>query len=177
MRGIRSRLQVSDDFLHQHKLVTRLQERASGNRMNIIIVSEGAIDRNGQPITSEQVKKVVVDNLHQDTRITVLGHVQRGGNPSGFDRVLVRLRKTGTKSSVVTNKSLLRSGVSYGSRGGHGVNRRHRKFGIVRYNVGRQSNAKVVVGRLCAKDERSYEGGKIFERTSINCCSFWILIL
>lgn len=60
--------------------------------MNIIIVSEGAIDRNGQPITSEQVKKVVVDNLHQDTRITVLGHVQRGGNPSGFDRVLVKLK-------------------------------------------------------------------------------------
>lgn len=57
--------------------------------MNIIIVSEGAIDKEGQPITSEQVKKVVEDNLHQDTRVTVLGHVQRGGNPSAFDRVLV----------------------------------------------------------------------------------------
>ena len=34
-------------------------------------------------------KKVVVDNLNQDTRITVLGHVQRGGSPSAFDRVLV----------------------------------------------------------------------------------------
>lgn len=57
--------------------------------MNIIIVSEGAIDRNGEPITAEMVKKVVVDNLKQDTRITVLGHVQRGGAPSAFDRVLV----------------------------------------------------------------------------------------
>ncbi|CAH1972542.1 unnamed protein product [Acanthoscelides obtectus] len=64
------------------------QERNSGQRLNIIIVSEGAIDRNGDPITAEQVKKVVVDNLHQDTRITVLGHVQRGGNPSAFDRIL-----------------------------------------------------------------------------------------
>jgi 6-phosphofructokinase 1 len=36
------------------------------------------------------VKNVVVDKLNQDTRITVLGHVQRGGNPSAFDRVLVR---------------------------------------------------------------------------------------
>lgn len=35
------------------------------------------------------VKQVVVDNLKQDTRITVLGHVQRGGAPSAFDRVLV----------------------------------------------------------------------------------------
>ena len=57
--------------------------------MNIIIVSEGAIDRDGNAITAEMVKKVVVDELQQDTRITVLGHVQRGGNPSAFDRVLV----------------------------------------------------------------------------------------
>jgi len=59
--------------------------------LNIIIVSEGAIDRNGQPITAEMVKQVVVDNLKQDTRITVLGHVQRGGAPSAFDRVLVNI--------------------------------------------------------------------------------------
>lgn len=52
-------------------------------------MAEGAIDRNGEPITAEAIKKVVVDNLHQDTRITVLGHVQRGGSPSAFDRVLV----------------------------------------------------------------------------------------
>uniref|UniRef100_A0A1Q3FMX3 ATP-dependent 6-phosphofructokinase n=1 Tax=Culex tarsalis TaxID=7177 RepID=A0A1Q3FMX3_CULTA len=64
------------------------QERSAGQRLNIIIVSEGAIDREGQPITAEKVKQVVVDKLQQDTRITVLGHVQRGGNPSAFDRVL-----------------------------------------------------------------------------------------
>ncbi len=67
-----------------------LQERIAGQRLNIIIVSEGAIDREGRTITAEQVKKVVVDKLKQDTRITVLGHVQRGGSPSAFDRVLVR---------------------------------------------------------------------------------------
>ncbi|XP_037956003.1 ATP-dependent 6-phosphofructokinase-like [Teleopsis dalmanni] len=64
------------------------QERNAGQRLNIIIVAEGAIDREGKPITAEDVKKVVVDRLQQDTRITVLGHVQRGGNPSAFDRVL-----------------------------------------------------------------------------------------
>lgn len=46
------------------------------------------MDRDGQPITAENVKKVVVDRLQQDTRVTVLGHVQRGGSPSAFDRVL-----------------------------------------------------------------------------------------
>ncbi|KAG8230791.1 hypothetical protein J437_LFUL011355, partial [Ladona fulva] len=63
-------------------------ERANGQRLNIIIVAEGAIDRNGDPVTAEKVRQVVVDNLGQDTRITVLGHVQRGGSPSAFDRVL-----------------------------------------------------------------------------------------
>jgi len=65
-----------------------IESRDNGQRMNIIIVAEGAIDREGNAITPEQIKKVVVDNLKQDTRITVLGHVQRGGAPSAFDRVL-----------------------------------------------------------------------------------------
>lgn len=64
------------------------QERSAGQRLNIIIVAEGAIDRDGNAISAEDIKKVVVDKLQQDTRITVLGHVQRGGNPSAFDRVL-----------------------------------------------------------------------------------------
>ncbi|XP_012284646.1 ATP-dependent 6-phosphofructokinase isoform X2 [Orussus abietinus] len=72
-----------------HKLCKKLlQERLTGQRLNIIIVAEGAVDRNGDPITAEKIHKVVVDKLNQDTRITVLGHVQRGGNPSAFDRVL-----------------------------------------------------------------------------------------
>lgn len=33
--------------------------------------------------------KLVVKRLGYDTRVTVLGHVQRGGTPSAFDRILV----------------------------------------------------------------------------------------
>ncbi|XP_021953997.1 ATP-dependent 6-phosphofructokinase isoform X1 [Folsomia candida] len=73
----------------QTKLCVKLeQEREQGQRLNIIIVAEGAVDREGKAITAEDVRKVVVDRLNQDARITVLGHVQRGGSPSGFDRVL-----------------------------------------------------------------------------------------
>ena len=71
------------------KLCQKLKEgRDNGQRLNTIICAEGAIDREGNAITPEDIKKVVVDNLKQDTRITVLGHVQRGGAPSAFDRVL-----------------------------------------------------------------------------------------
>jgi 6-phosphofructokinase 1 len=60
----------------------------SGQRLNIIIVAEGAIDRSGTKIECETIKNTVEEELGQDTRVTVLGHVQRGGAPSAFDRVL-----------------------------------------------------------------------------------------
>uniref|UniRef100_A0AAQ5XVM6 ATP-dependent 6-phosphofructokinase n=1 Tax=Amphiprion ocellaris TaxID=80972 RepID=A0AAQ5XVM6_AMPOC len=61
------------------------ESRSRGSRLNIIIVAEGAIDRQGQPITSDFL---VVRCLGFDTRVTILGHVQRGGTPSAFDRIL-----------------------------------------------------------------------------------------
>ncbi|MCL4119740.1 UNVERIFIED_CONTAM: hypothetical protein GTU68_014127 [Idotea baltica] len=43
----------------QEKLCQKLkQERSMGQRLNIIIVAEGAIDRDGSPIAAEDVKKV-----------------------------------------------------------------------------------------------------------------------
>ncbi|XP_034562225.1 ATP-dependent 6-phosphofructokinase, platelet type isoform X2 [Notolabrus celidotus] len=62
--------------------------RSRGTRLNIIIVAEGSIDRHGKPITSNYLKELVVKCLGFDTRVTILGHVQRGGTPSAFDRIL-----------------------------------------------------------------------------------------
>uniref|UniRef100_A0A3Q1IBY6 ATP-dependent 6-phosphofructokinase n=1 Tax=Anabas testudineus TaxID=64144 RepID=A0A3Q1IBY6_ANATE len=59
-----------------------------GSRLNILIVAEGAMDRHGKPITCDQVKQLVSTKLGFDTRTTILGHVQRGGTPSAFDRIL-----------------------------------------------------------------------------------------
>lgn len=64
------------------------QVRNSGERVNIVIVAEGAVDCEGTPITVNQVKQTIVERLKFDTRVTVLGHVQRGGAPSAFDRLL-----------------------------------------------------------------------------------------
>lgn len=62
-----------------------------GRRDSIVIVAEGAIDRQGNPITCEQVRQALIDNMGEDTRVTVLGHVQRGGSPSAYDRILSTL--------------------------------------------------------------------------------------
>lgn len=62
--------------------------REAGRRDSIVIVAEGARDRSGVPITSAYVKQVLEKRLGLDTRVTILGHVQRGGAPSTFDRYM-----------------------------------------------------------------------------------------
>lgn len=69
-------------------LVERLQaSRAAGSRDLIIVVAEGAADRHGRPITSAEVGALVTQRLGgEGARVTILGHVQRGGRPSAYDR-------------------------------------------------------------------------------------------
>jgi len=62
--------------------------REAGRRDSIVIVAEGARDRSGNPIDSAYVCKVLEERLNVEVRITVLGHMQRGGSPSVFDRNL-----------------------------------------------------------------------------------------
>ena len=65
--------------------------RDSGRRQSVVIVAEGAKDRSGNAITAQEIKTVLEDQLGEDARITILGHVQRGGAPSAFDRYLSTL--------------------------------------------------------------------------------------
>lgn len=44
--------------------------------------------------------QLVVTQLGYDTRVTILGHVQRGGTPSAFDRILVSTVGTAQKGRV-----------------------------------------------------------------------------
>lgn len=52
-----------------------------GKKHSIIVVAEGVMSGHE---CGEQLKKYI----NVDTRISVLGHMQRGGSPSGLDRVL-----------------------------------------------------------------------------------------
>src|SRR4051794_19743501 len=62
--------------------------RTIGRRANIVLVAEGAIDVHGNPVTVNEVKQALEDRLGEDARITILGHLQRGGSPSAFDRYM-----------------------------------------------------------------------------------------
>ena len=82
------------------------QGRAIGRRDSIVLVAEGAQDRNGKPITSNYVKQVLEERLGEDTRVTVLGHVQRGGSPSAFDRNLSTLLGGDAVEAMLTDEPL-----------------------------------------------------------------------
>ena len=56
-----------------------------------IIVAEGAIDDQLNPVTCEDVKNVLIE-LGLDTKVTILGHVQRGGTAVAHDRWLATLQ-------------------------------------------------------------------------------------
>lgn len=60
--------------------------RAAGRRDSLVIVAEGAQDREGNRITAADVCDVLEERLGEDARVTILGHVQRGGRPSAYDR-------------------------------------------------------------------------------------------
>ncbi|KAL1837338.1 hypothetical protein VTJ49DRAFT_2405 [Mycothermus thermophilus] len=68
--------------------------RKLGKRKTIVILAEGAIDREGNKITPEMVRDLLADpkGLGLDTRITTLGHVQRGGTAVAYDRMLATLQ-------------------------------------------------------------------------------------
>lgn len=71
---------------HQHMSEVLRRSRSAGRRTSIVVVAEGARDREGNPITAEDVRAVLADEMGEDARVTILGHVQRGGTPSAYDR-------------------------------------------------------------------------------------------
>jgi 6-phosphofructokinase 1 len=71
----------------QDDLIARLSAgRAAGRRDNLVLVAEGCADQSGAPITSQMVADLITERAGEDTRVTILGHVQRGGTPSAYDR-------------------------------------------------------------------------------------------
>jgi 6-phosphofructokinase 1 len=76
---------IPETVTYIDELIKKLETDWSNNKTSgIIIVAEG--DEMGGGFA---VAKSIKEHFpHFDTRVTILGHVQRGGSPSAFDRVL-----------------------------------------------------------------------------------------
>jgi 6-phosphofructokinase 1 len=87
------------------KVVEALKERTyRGRTFSIVVVAEGAAPEGGQPVVRQVVDDPnepyrlggigawlaarLEEHLETEVRVTVLGHLQRGGTPTPFDRVL-----------------------------------------------------------------------------------------
>ncbi len=64
------------------------ENKKAGKQKSLIIIAEGAIDKHGNPIKSFEVVEELKNRIHEDARLTILGHVQRGGSPTAFDRYM-----------------------------------------------------------------------------------------
>ena len=62
------------------------RSRTAGRKDSIVILAEGATTRSGEDITAEHVRSAIETILGEEARVTILGHVQRGGTPSAYDR-------------------------------------------------------------------------------------------
>ncbi len=84
------------------------KEIENGRRYVLCIVAEGTK-------TTQKMKEWLEEEIALETRVTVLGHIQRGGNPSVYDRLMARefikeafdaiLSLKECKKAVVYNKS------------------------------------------------------------------------
>jgi len=82
------------------RIVNSITERKKGGAsFDIIVVAEGAKRRGGEEVYAEkttkrlggiayQVAEDITKRIDLEIRVTVLGHVQRGGSPIAFDRIL-----------------------------------------------------------------------------------------
>lgn len=73
---------IPEENYHMDEIAARLiKGHARGKKHSIIIVAEGVA-------TGMEFAKLLEEATNFDTRVSVLGHMQRGGSPTAFDRVL-----------------------------------------------------------------------------------------
>jgi 6-phosphofructokinase 1 len=96
---------IPEENLGLERLLESLEKsKSSGKASSIVVVSEG--DKIGKTVF--ELKDYVEANLPEyDVRVSVLGHMQRGGSPSCFDRVLA------SRLGVKAVESLLEGKTNY----------------------------------------------------------------
>ncbi|MDB0040783.1 6-phosphofructokinase [Algibacter sp.] len=103
---------IPEEDLGLDRLVESLNKsRSSGKTSSIVIVAEG--DKIGKNIF--ELKDYVDENMEDyDVRVSVLGHMQRGGSPSCFDRVLASRMGVKAVESMLEGKTNFMVGLMNG---------------------------------------------------------------
>ncbi|MDR9457734.1 MAG: 6-phosphofructokinase [Salegentibacter sp.] len=86
------------------------KSKKSGKTSSIIVVAEG--EKSGKTIF-ELAEHIGEKYEEYDIRVSVLGHIQRGGSPSCFDRVLASKLGVGAVEALTDGKSNIMIGVHH----------------------------------------------------------------
>jgi 6-phosphofructokinase 1 len=94
---------IPEENLGLERLLESLQKsKASGKSSSIVVIAEG--DKIGKNVF--ELKDYIEENLPEyDIRVSVLGHMQRGGSPSCFDRVLASRLGVKAVESIIEGKT------------------------------------------------------------------------
>ena len=100
---------IPEEDLGLERLLESLEKsKASGKSSSIVVIAEG--DKIGKTVF--ELKDYVDANLPEyDVRVSVLGHMQRGGSPSCFDRVLASRLGVKAVESLLEGKSNYMVGI------------------------------------------------------------------
>jgi phosphofructokinase-like protein len=95
-----------------------LERSRSGKRFSIVVVAEGAKTEGGDLVVrkvvreskdpirlsgiADMIAREIEERTRLETRVTVLGHLQRGGTPTAFDRVLAT--RFGSEATMLASK-------------------------------------------------------------------------
>jgi len=122
---------IPEENLGLERLLDSLvKSRKSGKSSSIVVVAEG--DKSGKNVF--ELAEYVEENMPEyDVRVSVLGHMQRGGSPSCFDRVLASRLGVKAVEMIIENKTNLMIGLKNNTvittdleeaiTGGHEINK------------------------------------------------------
>ena len=100
---------IPEENLGLDRLLESLEKsKSSGKSSSIVVIAEG--DKMGKSVF--ELKDYVEANLPEyDVRVSVLGHMQRGGSPSCFDRVLASRLGVKAVESLLEGKTNFMVGI------------------------------------------------------------------
>ena len=100
---------IPEEDLGLERLLESLRRsKASGKSSSIVVIAEG--DKIGKNVF--ELKDYIEENFPEyDIRVSVLGHMQRGGSPSCYDRVLASRLGVKAVESILEGKSNFMVGI------------------------------------------------------------------
>ncbi len=93
------------------ELITQLKRKGRRKKLfNLVIVAEG--NKNGGAMEIAAKVKEQLDNF--DSKVTIIGHLQRGGSPSCNDRVLASTLGHAAVTALINNEKSIAVGLKNG---------------------------------------------------------------